>query len=102
MSPSYDIRYLSTAEKDLIDIFEYIKKDSPSAAIYQLDKFDKSISRLGEHPFVGVIPNDERLKKLGYRMLIVDKYLVFYVVKKKTIQIRRVTHGARRYGFLLS
>jgi hypothetical protein len=37
---------------------------------------------------------------MGYRMLVVDKYLVFYVVKK-IIQIRRVIHGARRYSFLL-
>jgi plasmid stabilization system protein ParE len=33
MSDSYEIRYLRTAEKDLIDIFEYIKKDNPSAAL---------------------------------------------------------------------
>mgnify|MGYP001612313654 CR=1 FL=1 len=101
MSEPYEIRYLSTAEKDLMDIFEYIKKDNPTAAISQLEKFDKSISPLASNPFLGVIPKDERLKKLGYRMLIVDKYLVFYVVKTKTIQIRRVIHGARQYSFLL-
>ncbi len=101
MSELYEIRYLSIAEKDLIDIFEYIKKDNPSAAISQLEKFDKSISQLALNPFLGVIPKDERLKKLGYRMLIVDKYLVFYIVKTETVQIRRIIHGARRYSFLL-
>ncbi len=101
MSEPCEIRYLSTAEKDLIDIFEYIKKDNPSAAISQLEKFDKSVSRLALNPFLGVTPKDERLKKLGYRILIVDKYLVFYVVKTETVQIRRIIHGARRYSFLL-
>jgi len=101
MSEPYEIRYLSTAEKDLIDIFEYIKKDNPSAAISQLEKFDESVSQLALNPFLGVIPKDERLKKLGYRMLIVDKYLVFYVVKTEIVQIRRIIHGARRYSFLL-
>jgi len=101
MSKPYEIRYLSTAEKDLIDIFEYIKKDNPTSAISQLEKFDNSISKLALDPFLGVIPKDERLKKLGYRMLIVDKYLVFYVVKTETVQIRRIVHGARRYSFLL-
>jgi len=101
MSEAYEIRYLSTAEKDLIEVFEYIKKDNPTAAISQLGKFDKSISQLALNPFVGVIPRDERLKKLGYRMLIVDKYLVFYVVKTKIVQVRRIVHGARRYSFLL-
>jgi len=101
MSKSYDIRYLSTAERDLIDIFEYIKKDNPDAAISQLEKFDTAVSQLALNPFLGSMPKDERLKRLGYRMLIVDKYLVFYVVKNKTVQIRRIIHGARRYSFLL-
>ena len=101
MSEPYESRYLSTAERDLIDIFEYIKKDNPSAAISQLEKFDKSVSRLALNPFLGVTPKDERLKKLGYRILIVDKYLVFYVAKAETVQIRRIIHGARRYDFLI-
>ena len=101
MSRNYGIRYLRTAEKDLDDIFEYIRKDKPSAAISLLEKFDKSISKLASNPFLGSIPKDDRLKKLGYRMLIVENYLVFYVVKTRTVQIRRIIHGARRYSFLL-
>ena len=65
MSKHYDIRYLRTAERDLDDIFEYIKKDSPTAAISLLERFDKSISQLALNPFIGVIPKDERLKRLG-------------------------------------
>jgi len=100
MNKSYQIRYLSTAETDIIDIFNYIKADDPVAAKSQLERFDKSISQLASHPFLGVIPRDERLEKLGYRMLILDKYLVFYVVKPKTVQIRRIIHGARTFSFL--
>jgi len=33
MSKPHRIRYLSTAQKDLIDIFEYINKDNPTVAI---------------------------------------------------------------------
>ncbi len=101
MRKPYGIRYLKTAENNLIDIFEYIKKDNLSAATSQLEKFDTSISNLALNPFMGIVPKDERLKRLGYRMLIVDKYLVFYVVKTKIIQIRRIIHGSRRYSFLL-
>ena len=100
MSDPFEIRYLSTAERDLFDIFEYIKKDSPNEAINQLERFDQSISQLELNPFLGVIPKDDRPRKMGYRMLIVDRYLVFYVVKKRTVQIRRIIHGARRYTFL--
>ena len=101
MSPVFTIRYLSTAQRDLVEILEYIKKDRPGAASGLMDKFDKSIAHLATNPELGIIPKDERLKRLGYRVLVVDKYLVFYVLKPKTVQIRRAIHGARRYGFLL-
>jgi len=100
VSKGYRIRYLGTAQKDLFDIFEYIAKDSPNAALDQLEKFDHAVSHLTSNPLIGAVPNDERLRKLGYRILVVDKYLVFYVVKGRMIQIRRILHGARQYEFL--
>ena len=101
MISPFKIRYLSTAENDLDDIFTYILRDQPSAAASLLKNFDRSISQLAFNPELGVVPKDERLKKLGYRALVVGKYLIFYVVKGKTVQIRRVIHGARQYSFLL-
>ena len=83
------------------DIFDYIKKDNPSAAVSLLKKFDDSISRLAHNPELGVATKDDRLKKLGYRILIIGRYLVFYVKKADTVQIRRIVHGARQYSFLL-
>jgi plasmid stabilization system protein ParE len=56
---------------------------------------------LADHPKLGVVPKDDRLKRLGYRMLIIESYLVFYVVKFETVQIRRIIHGDRQYGFLV-
>jgi toxin ParE1/3/4 len=101
MNSSYTIRYLKTAENDLIEIFDYIKQDKPTAATTYLERFDESISQLASKPFIGMVPKDGRLKKLGYRILVVDKYLVFYIVKSTTVQIRRVIHGARQYEFLV-
>jgi toxin ParE1/3/4 len=99
----FTIRYLQTAEGDLEDIFDYIASDSPQAAGSMLEKFDQAISRLADTPEIGAVPKDERLRDLGYRMLVVNGYLVFYVVKPgtKTVQGRRIIHGARQYGFLL-
>lgn len=101
MSGQFEIRYLSTAEKDLNDIFDYILRDNPSAAVSLLEKFDHSISQLALNPEIGVVPKDDRLKKLGYRILIIGKYLVFYVKKANIVQIRRIIHGAMQYSFLL-
>jgi toxin ParE1/3/4 len=101
MSRSFVIRYLATAVRDLEDIFDYIAKDRPVAAASLLDKLDHTISQLADFPEMGVVPKDDRLKRLGYRLLIIENYLVFYVIKFETIQIRRIIHGARQYGFLM-
>jgi len=101
MSGSLKIQYLRTAERDLVDIFTYIMNDNPTAVASLLEEIDRSISHLPRNPDLGVFPKDDRLRKLGYRILIIRKYLVFYVVKKDAIQIRRVLHGARQLAFLL-
>ena len=95
------IRYLTAAVRDLEDIFDYISKDRPAAAVSLLDKLDHTISQLADFPEMGVVPKDDRLKRLGYRLLIIANYLVFYVIKFETIQIRRIIHGDRQYGFLV-
>ena len=95
------IRYLATAVRDLEDIFDYIAKDRPAAAVSLLDKLDHTISQLADFPEMGVVPKDDRLKRLGYRLLIIESYLVFYVVKFETVQIRRIIQGDRQYGFLV-
>jgi len=102
MDNKFSIEYLPTAEKDLIDIFEYILSDNPSAATSFLDHVDQSILKLEDFPYMGVVPKDTRLKYLSYRILLVENYLVFYVVHEvqELVEIRRVLHGKRRYNFL--
>jgi toxin ParE1/3/4 len=101
MHSRYEIRYLRTAECDLYGIFDYISRDNPSAAQTLLERIEYSIAGLATNPFLGRVPRDFRLKNKGYRMLVVEKHLVFYVIKNRTVQIRRIIHGARDYNFLL-
>jgi plasmid stabilization system protein ParE len=30
----------------------------------------------------------------GYRVLVVDSYLVFYIVRGRTVEVHRVIHGS--------
>lgn len=101
MPNKYPIIYLPVAERDLSEIFEYICVESPSAASSFLDKINTNISQLKDFPELGKIPHDKRLQELGYRVLIIESYLVFYVVNKKYVEIRRILHGRRKYEFLL-
>lgn len=101
MKPALPIIYLSPAERDLCEIFDFICKDAAAGAERFLLKFDKSVSRLGRFPLSGSIPRDLFLKQKGYRVLVVDNYLVFYKATKRRIVIYRILHGKRKYAFLL-
>ena len=101
MRERYALRYLPAAEQDLLDILDYIARDNPDAARAFVDRVEQAIGRLTDFPRSGPQPRDSRLRRLGYRVLVVDDYLIFYVLIRRTVQIRRVLHGARRYEFLL-
>jgi toxin ParE1/3/4 len=97
----YNIRLLRAAENDLAEIVLYIAADHPSAAEALATKIEKSIRLLSDNPYLGQTPKEEELAKLGYRYLVVDNYLVFYIIERQTIYIHRILHGARDYLSLL-
>ena len=76
MPVKYRIRYLPVAQEDLISIFDYIANDSSDRALAFVDKLDKRIGRLGQQPLLGRIPSHPKLREYGYRVLIIESYLV--------------------------
>jgi plasmid stabilization system protein ParE len=97
----YAVRWLSIAEQDFQDIILYIAADNISAADRLAQKIERSLRRLVRHPYLGKIPVDYPLAAMGYRMLVIEDYLVFYKIKGKTVLIHRIVHGARDLGGLL-
>jgi addiction module RelE/StbE family toxin len=98
-----EVEYLPVAIQDLFEIIEYIRKDNPGAAAALVKRFDEALGKLGSFPEIGPVPKDERLKARGYRVLVIENYLAFYVVHENAgiVEVRRVLHGRRRYSFLL-
>ena len=98
MSPSkLTVRLLSVAEEDLAEAITFIAADNPAAAQALADKMEKSLAALARHPAMGMVPADPDLMQLGYRYLIIENYLVFYVVETRAVIIHRILHGARNY-----
>lgn len=93
----YTIRLLRAAEEDLNEIVTYIAAENPTAAEHMAAKIEKNISLLADNPYLGRIPEDEELLRVGYRFLVVQNYLIFYTVEKRTIFVYRIIHGARDY-----
>jgi toxin ParE1/3/4 len=101
MTDKYTLRYLPVALDDLISIFDWIASDSPGNAAAFIKKLDQRIGSLEIHPFLGRIPRDDKLRNSGYRVLVIESYLVFYIVRGKTVEIHRVVHGSRNLDDML-
>lgn len=94
--------YLPSAQRDLLEAFEYIRKDSPERAAAWLKRIDEALGHLSAFPRSGMVPKDPRLATRGYRMVVIDQHLAFYVVLPRCVEVRRILHGRRRYGFLIT
>jgi toxin ParE1/3/4 len=80
------------SREDVIEIWEYIARDSALAADKLLRKFDETVRRLSEQPLIGAAQDKYRS---GLRSFPVGKYVIFYEVDSDGITIIRVLHGAR-------
>ena len=101
----YKILRTDKAEDQLRDIIYYIADDSGSIdiALRYLHKIEEAMNRLQGFPNSGSIPRYSILKKQGYRVLILEKHLVFYKVNEddKTVIIYAIVDGRREYKNLI-
>jgi toxin ParE1/3/4 len=97
----YSVRLLRVAEEDLNDLLIYIAADNRSAAEALADTITKNLMHLASHPFLGRVPQEDELMRLGYRFLVVANYLIFYTIENRTVLVHRIIHGARQYLKLL-
>jgi toxin ParE1/3/4 len=98
---NFSVRILSIAEEDFTEIISFIAADNTNAALNLADKIEKNLELLADNPLLGKSPSDSDLKLLGYRYLIIENYIIFYTIEKRTIIIHRMLHGARNYKSLL-
>lgn len=98
---SYNVRIYPAAKQDLLDIVDYLNTLSADVALRYYDLLTEQIASLSNMPERCPRPKDLALAAKGYRYLIVEKYLVFYVVVGDTVQIRRIIYGRRDYSSLL-
>ncbi len=101
----YRIVRTDKADDQLRNIIFYIAEDSGDIdiALNYLGKIENAINRLEGFPMSGSIPRYSILRKQGYRVLVVERYLVFYKVDDiaKTVTIYAIADGRREYRNLL-
>ncbi|MEI6521798.1 MAG: type II toxin-antitoxin system RelE/ParE family toxin [bacterium] len=101
----YHILITEPAAEDLHKIADYIAKEllEPDTAIKLITKIKDAVMSLVEMPTRNMTVSDELLAAQGIRRLIVDNYIVFYVVTENdnTVTIIRVLYGKRQWNSLL-
>lgn len=101
----YKILRTDKAEDQLREIIFYIADDSGNVdiALEYLQRIETAINRLQEFPESGSIPRYSILKKQGYRVIIVERHLVFYKINEVdlTVIIYAIVDGRREYRNLL-
>lgn len=99
----YNIEYSKESKEDLIGIKQYIKYNLQESEIANklISNIRKSIKTLKDNPEIYTIIDDDMIRKLEIRKLIVDNYIVFYRIKDDSIEIVRIMYGRRNWINLL-
>ncbi|MCI8559541.1 MAG: type II toxin-antitoxin system RelE/ParE family toxin [Dorea sp.] len=101
----YKIIRTDKSDEQLREIIFYIAEDSGSIdiALNYLDKIEAAINNLEDFPMSGSIPQYSILRKQRYRVLIVERHLIFYKVDddKRIVIIYAIVDGRREYRNLI-
>ena len=101
----YEVDVSGPAENDLRDIVKYISSElsSPITAIKMMETIEEALAKLSVMPHSHPKVRDERLSKMGYRMLITKNYIAFFTVNenKKVVDIERILYGRRDWARIL-
>lgn len=101
----YKIFMTEPAVDDLQKIVVYISNElrEPSIARKLLGKIKEATMSLSDMPMRYALVSDERLTLQDVRKLMVDIYIVFYIIseKEKLVTVIRILYGRRDWLLLL-
>lgn len=96
----YKVIRTETADAQIRKIILYLAENfGKEVALEKLDELELSLLDLGLHPQKGVEPHYLLLKRQGYRVLVLEKNLVFYKIndEKKEVIIYAVVDQRQDY-----
>lgn len=99
MSEKYKIEYLPIAREDIHQSIYYIRKVllEPETALKMLQEIKREIYLLQEFPYMGKKFPLKSSKISEIRVIYVKNYAIFYGVKEKTVEIKRVVYAKMNF-----
>lgn len=96
----YKVLRTDTADALIRNIVLYIAENfGNEIALNKLDDLEKSILELEDNPYIGTEPRYTVLKRQGYKVLILEKDLVFYKIdeNQKVVTVYAVVDQRQDY-----
>jgi toxin ParE1/3/4 len=93
------VTFSPKSRQDLLDIGDYIAKDSRANAQRFVGKLIEQCQRIGRAP-LGYVSREDLAP--GLRMAALGRYVIFFRVNDGAIRIERVLHGARNLPYVLA
>ena len=93
-----DLVLLEPAQRELEEIAQlHMNLVGANSARKITDLILDTLSRLELFPLSGHIPQDQELRRNGYRYVIAGKYICVYRVIGETAFVYHIAHGASNY-----
>ena len=93
----YSVLIYPTAEKDLEEIRDYFVNKLKVSPNGLFSKLLEKIELIETNPLIFPLCLDQSLDQLGYRLIPIDNFLLFYRIDKNTVQVHRFLYGKRNY-----
>ena len=97
---TYSQEFLPTALQDMTEIISsFVMLGSKQGAVRIKEKFNKAASQIQLFPYSGIAVPEEKLAKFGFRMIVIEKYLMFYKVfeDESKVIVYHILNGIRDY-----
>lgn len=97
---NYKILLISTAVNDLNELLDKLSQFPPKVALKQYDKIIDKMNTLKEFPEMCEI---YKITVMGYkfRKMVIDNYLVFYIIKNEIVEIHRIINSRMNIGKII-
>ncbi len=100
----YRVFMTRNADDDLKSISLYIRDElkEPGVAVKLAEKIKVAVMSLATFPLRHNLVADEYLAAQGFRKIVIDNYIAFYIVseKEQTVTVVRVLYGKRDWLYL--
>lgn len=101
----YHVELSIQSKNDYKKIISYLKNNlsEPSIASNYLELINNEIQTLAYLPYKHAIIDDDMLKNLKYRKLIIKNYIAFYRIneEEKIVEIHRILYGSSNWIYEL-